>query len=68
MLRVIAGIVGIVGLYLKLWHNNVPGSHFAVFGQGFGTQHVLHSVVGLVLLGVATWVWIRSSRAIPTTP
>ena len=67
MLKVVAIIVGVVGLYLNIWHNMVPGNHFQVFGPGFGAQHVLHAAVGLILLGVAAWLWIRADRAVATT-
>ncbi len=61
-MKIVAVVLGIVGLYFNLWHNNVPFNHFQVFGQGFGTQHVLHSVVGLILVGAAAWLWYRAER------
>ena len=62
-LRVVAVVVAIVGLYLNTWHNMVPGDHFRTFGPGFGANHVIHSIVGLILLATAAWLWIRSTRA-----
>jgi uncharacterized membrane protein len=66
-MKVVAVIVGIVGLYFDLWHSGVPYSHFAVFGQGFGSQHTIHAVIGLILLIVAAWLWMRASATAPAT-
>ena len=65
-LRLVAAVLGIVGLYLNTWHNNVPFSHFEVFGREFGSNHVMHSIVGLILLAAAAWLWMRSTRAMTT--
>ena len=60
--RVVAVVIGLVGLYLNIWHSSpLPGNHFAVFGPGFGAQHWLHSIIGLALLIVAAWLWIRTT-------
>jgi hypothetical protein len=59
--RVVAVILGIVGLYLDLWHTSpLPFDHYTVFGPGFGEQHSLHSFIGLVLLIAAVWLWMRA--------
>ena len=66
--RVVAVIVGIIGLYLDIWHSNpLPFNHRVVFGPDFGTQHWLHSIIGLALLILAAWLWFRAPRAVMTT-
>lgn len=61
--RVVAVVLGIVGLYLDLWHSApLPFNHFEVFGRGFGAQHSLHSLIGLVLIGAAVWLWMQAKR------
>jgi len=63
ILRAAAIVVGIVGLYLDVWHSNVlPFSHNAV---GLGNNHSIHAVVGLVLLILAAWLWVRAGKAAP---
>lgn len=65
--KVIAAIIGVVGLWLNTWHGAaLPFNHFAVFGggrDGFGAQHYMHSIIGLVLIALAVWLWMRASRA-----
>ena len=67
VLKVVAIVVGVVGLYLDLWHSGVPGNHFALFGQPFGPQHTAHAVIGLILLIVAAWLWMRAGKMAKTT-
>jgi len=67
--RGIAVVLGIVGLYLNRWHgqgiagggNILPFAHSLV---GLGTNHSIHSVVGLVLLGAAIWIWFRARATV----
>ncbi|HVR88406.1 MAG TPA: hypothetical protein VHG53_02545 [Candidatus Limnocylindria bacterium] len=61
-MKVVAVVVGVVGLYLDLWHSQVPGNHFQAFGQPFGPQHTAHAVIGLILLIVAAWLWMRAGK------
>jgi len=64
--KAVAVVVGVVGLYLDIWHSSpLPYNHFVVFGggrDGFGSQHWLHSIIGLVLIALAIWLWMRASR------
>ena len=57
--RILVVALAAVGLYFALWHSGVPLNHFEVFGRGFGGQHTAHSVLGLVLLGAALWLYMR---------
>ena len=66
--RIVAVVVGVVGLYLTIWHTNpLPFNHFQVFGRDFGSQHSIHSVIGLVLLAVALWLWMKAKQARAST-
>ena len=66
--RVVAVVLGIVGLYLNIWHGNpLPFNHRLMFGPDFGTMHWIHSIIGLVLLGLAAWLWFRASRTMMAT-
>jgi hypothetical protein len=38
-----------------------------VFGRDFGSQHSIHSVIGLVLLAVALWLWMKAKQARAST-
>lgn len=67
VLKVVAIIVGLVGLYLDLWHSDFPGNHFQAFGRPFGAQHTAHAVIGLILLIVAAWLWMRAGKMAKTT-
>ena len=61
ILRAADIVAGIVGLYLDIWHSNVlPFSHNAV---GLGNNHSIHAVVGLALLILAAWLWVRAGKA-----
>ena len=63
----VAVVIGIIGLYLDIWHSNpLPFNHRVVFGPDFGTQHWIHSIIGLVLLVLAAWLWFRASRTTMT--
>lgn len=66
--RVAAVVIGIIGLYLNIWHGNpLPFNHRAVFGPEYGNMHYIHSIVGLVLLIAAAWLWFQSRRTAPAT-
>ncbi len=59
--RIVAVVLGIVGLYLNIWHTSpLPFDHYSVFGRGFGEQHSLHAFIGLVLIAAAVWLWLRA--------
>jgi len=61
--RIVAVLVGIVGFYLAVWHTNpLPFNHFQVFGRDFGSQHSIHSIIGLILLAAALYLWMRASK------
>ena len=64
--RIVAVVVGLGGLWLNAWHSApLPFNHFVVFGggrDGFGSMHWLHSLIGLVIISVAVWLWMRASR------
>ena len=68
--RIVAVVVGVVGLWLNLWHSSpLPFNHFAVFGggrDGFGSMHSLHSLIGLVLIAAAVWLWMRATQRTST--
>ncbi|HEX9269209.1 MAG TPA: hypothetical protein VF998_05140 [Candidatus Limnocylindria bacterium] len=66
-MRVLAVVVGIVGLYFAIWHSGVPFNHFEVFGRGFGGQHTVHAIIGLALLVVAVWLWLRARKLTAAT-
>ena len=57
--RILIVLLAVVGLYFAVWHSGLPFNHFEVFGRGFGVQHSAHSVIGLVLLGAALWLYRR---------
>ena len=60
-MRALAVILAVAGLYLLVAHTDpVPFNHVAV---GIGTQHVVHAVIGAVLLVAALFVWRRGARA-----
>ena len=62
--RITAVVLGIVGLYLDLWHSApLPFNHFQVFGRDFGSQHSIHSIIGLVLIVAAAWLWMQARKA-----
>lgn len=61
-MRIVIVVVALVGLYLAVWHSGVPLSHFEVFGgrnNPFASQHTIHAVVGVILLGAAEWLRLR---------
>ena len=68
--RAIAVVLGIVGLYLNIWHTTgqggipVPLTHGAI---GLGSNHIVHAIVGLVLLGAAIWLWYRAREMVGTS-
>ena len=59
-------VLVIVGLYFLIWHKDpLPGNHEAV---GLGEIHVLHDVIGIVLLGTAGFLWYRGRRRSSAAP
>jgi hypothetical protein len=50
----------VAGAYFLLVHKDLPLNHEAV---GLGTMHLLHDVIGIILLGLAGLVWWRGRRA-----
>ena len=53
------GVLLIGGVYFLVFHKDLPLNHESV---GLGTFHALHDVVGVVLLGLAGFIWWRSRR------
>ena len=52
----------IVGLYLLTFHKDLPLNHEAV-GLGKGDAHIVHDIIGIILIAGAVVVW-RKSRTI----
>ena len=53
-------ILVVVGIYLLIWHSSpLPGNHEDI---GLGKQHVVHAVIGVVLL-IGAFLIIRRSRS-----
>ena len=62
-LKVVAIVLFVVGLYLNTWHSApLPFNHFAAFGRELGSNHAVHSFIGLVLMSAAAWLWMRAKR------
>lgn len=53
-------VLAVAGLYFLIWHRDLPLNHEAI---GLGMFHLLHDVIGVVLLGLAALVWWRSRRS-----
>lgn len=51
----------VAGAYFLVFHKDVPLSHEDV---GLGEMHLLHDVIGIVLLVVAAFVWWRARRGV----
>ena len=50
----------IAGAYFLIFHQDpLPLNHESV---GLGMFHTLHDVIGIVLLGLAGFIWWRSRR------
>ncbi|HYU06742.1 MAG TPA: hypothetical protein VEM77_06160 [Thermoplasmata archaeon] len=50
----------IAGLYFLVFHQDpLPLNHESI---GLGTLHVVHDVIGIVLIGTAGFLWWRSGR------
>lgn len=55
-----------VGLYFLVFHRDpLPLNHEAI-GLGTGDLHIVHDVIGLILIGGSVLIW-RKSRTV-TTP
>ena len=56
-------VLGIAGLYFLIWHKDpLPGNHEAI---GLGNVHLVHAVIGIVLLAAAGFVWYIRRRQVP---
>lgn len=53
------------GVYFLAFHKDLPLNHEAV---GLGDLHILHDVVGVVLLVLAGAVWWRSRSSAKASP
>ncbi|TLZ83848.1 MAG: hypothetical protein E6K03_03825 [Methanobacteriota archaeon] len=54
----------IAGAYFLIFHRGpLPLNHESV---GLGTFHALHDVIGVILLGLAGFIWWRSRRSTRT--
>lgn len=59
-------VLMILGAYFLLFHvDPLPLNHEAV---GLGRLHILHDVIGIVLLAIAGLVWWRSRRTTKAAP
>ena len=59
--RILFVVLVIAGAYMLLFHTDpFPANHEAI---GLGQVHILHDIVGVVLIGIAIVVW-RRSRAV----
>src|SRR3990172_2102135 len=58
---VLFAVLVLAGVYLLVFHTDpFPANHEDI---GLGQVHLLHDIVGIVLLGVAVFVWRRSRTA-----
>lgn len=56
-------VLAIAGLYFVLWHvDPLPGNHEAI---GLGMDHLVHTVVGIVLLIGALIIFRQARRGAP---
>jgi len=54
-------ILVIAGAYFLIFHRDpLPLNHESV---GLGTFHALHDVIGIILLGLAGFIWWHSRRS-----
>lgn len=60
---IVAVILIILGLYLLLDHTASPINHEAV---GLGTDHPVHSAIGIILIIIAIFIWFRGRKSKPT--
>lgn len=59
-------VVVIVGLYFLVFHMDpLPGNHEAI---GLGKTHIVHDVIGIVLLVTAGYIWYSSRKATMAKP
>jgi len=59
--RVLLVVLVIAGLYFLIFHRDpLPLNHESV---GLGSLHIVHDVIGIVLIGIAGFLWWRSRRA-----
>ena len=56
---VLVAVLVILGLYFVIDHTASPINHEAV---GLGTNHMMHTLFGIVLLAVAGFVWWRGRK------
>ena len=61
-------VLVIVGLYFLVFHMDpLPGNHEAI-GLGKGLTHIVHVVIGIVLLVAAGYIWYSSRKATMAKP
>jgi len=61
-------VLVIVGLYFLVFHMDpLPGNHEAI-GLGKGLTHIVHDVIGIVLLVAAGYIWYSSRKATLAKP
>jgi len=54
------------GIYLLVWHAPpLPGNHEAI---GLGMNHIVHSVIGIVLIIAGVWIWRSGRRKVSAAP
>ena len=59
-------VLVIAGLYFVLWHvDPLPGNHEAI---GLGMDHLVHTVIGVVILIGALLVFRQIRRGVPAAP
>jgi hypothetical protein len=56
---IVVALLVVAGAYFLLVHKDLPLNHEAV---GLGNMHLLHDVIGFILLGLAGVVWWRGRR------
>lgn len=62
----IVAVFLVIGLYFLIWHMDpLPGNHEAV---GLGKNHLVHGLIGIVLLGAAGFIWYTARKAAAGKP
>ena len=59
--RALIVVLVIAGLYFVLFHRDpMPLNHESV---GLGNLHFVHDIIGVVLIGIAGFIWWRARRS-----